>query len=99
MSNPIEQDTSLSATLEGTAVVGRDGDQIGSIESAIIDRASGAVSHVVLSARRFGFIAARYLLPWDWLYYDRRLAAYRVNVTQGQLQAASISDNPFGMGL
>jgi hypothetical protein len=59
-----------SLVLEGTSALGRNSDKIGSIESAIIDRASGALSHVVLGVGRVGFIAARYLLPWQRLDYD-----------------------------
>jgi PRC-barrel domain len=85
--------------LEGTAVVGRNGDRIGSIESAIVDGSSGALSHVVMSARSFGFVVSRYLLPWSDLDYDRRLVAYRVDLTRRQLQAASLPEDPFGIGL
>jgi hypothetical protein len=90
---------SSSLLLEGTAVLGRNGVKLGSIESAIMDRASGALSHVVMRMGLFGFVAARYVLPWHRLDYDDRRAAYRVNLTRQQLQAASLPENPFGMGL
>jgi PRC-barrel domain len=99
MSNRVERKMPSSIVLEGTAVVGRDGDRIGSIESAIMDRASGALSCVVVDARRFGFVGPRYLLSWDCLVYDSHLVAYRVGLTRRQLQAASLPENPFGIGL
>jgi hypothetical protein len=99
MNNSIQSSSSSSVQLEGTAVVGPDGDQIGSIESAAIDQMSGALSHVVMRVRKFGFVAGRYLLRWNRLDYDRQLAAYRVNLTRKQLQACSLPEDPFGMGL
>ncbi|WP_426611150.1 PRC-barrel domain-containing protein [Bradyrhizobium sp. McL0616] len=99
MNNSIQPSNSSSVQLEGTAVVGPDGDRIGSIESAAIDRTSGSLSHVVMTVTRFGFVATRYLLPWHRLDYDRQLAAYRVDLTHGQLQAASLPQPPFGCGL
>ena len=99
MDNPNKAFNSSSVLLEGAAVLDRNGDQIGSIESAIIDRASGALSHVVMSVKRFGFVATRYLLPWNRLDYDRRTVAYRVDLTREQLQATSLPEEPFGMGL
>lgn len=99
MNNSIQSSDSSSVQLEGTAVVGPDGNRIGSIESAAIDRTSGSLSHVVMAVTRFGFVAARYMLPWHRLDYDRQLAAYRLDLTHRQLQAASIPQAPFGCGL
>ncbi|TYL99693.1 PRC-barrel domain containing protein [Bradyrhizobium rifense] len=97
MNNSIEASEFSSVQLEGTAVVGPDGDRIGSIESAAIDRTSGSLSHVVMT--RFGFVTARYMLRWHHLDYDRQLAAYQVDLTHRQLQAASLPQQPFGYGL
>ena len=99
MSNSIQSSKFSSVQLEGTAVLGPDGDRIGSIESAAIDRTSGSLSHVVMAVTRFGFVAARYMLPWHHLNYDRKLAAYRVDLSHGQLEAASLPQDPFGYGL
>ncbi|TYL96636.1 PRC-barrel domain containing protein [Bradyrhizobium rifense] len=99
MNNSIQSSSSSSVQLEGIAVIGPDGDQIGSIESAAIDQMSGAISLVVMSVGKFGFVAGRYLLPWNRLDYDRQLAAYRVNLTRKQLKASSLPEDPFGMGL
>jgi sporulation protein YlmC with PRC-barrel domain len=99
MNNPIQSPKFSSDRFEGTAVVGPDGDRIGSIESAAIDRTSGSLSHVVIAVTWFGFVATRYMLPWHRLDYDHQLAAYRVDLTPGQLQAASPPQNPFGCGL
>ncbi|WGD53205.1 PRC-barrel domain-containing protein [Bradyrhizobium sp. CB1650] len=99
MNNSIQSSNASSVQLEGATVIGPDGDRIGSIESVTIDRTSGSLSHVVTSVRRFGFVAVRHLLPWHRLDYDRRLAAYRVDFTHRQLQAASLPQDPFGYGL
>lgn len=99
MNNSNQPSNSSSVQLEGTAVVGPDGDRIGLIESAAIDRTSGSLSHVVMAVTRFGLVAARHILPWHRLDYDRQLAAYRVNLTYDQLQAASLPEDPFGCGL
>jgi hypothetical protein len=97
MNNSIQSSSSSSVQLEGTAVVGPDGDQIGSIQSAAVDQMSGALSHVVMSVAKFGCVVGRFLLPWNRLDYDRQLAAYRVNLTRKQ--ASSRPEDPFGMGL
>ncbi|MGY4350222.1 sporulation protein YlmC with PRC-barrel domain [Bradyrhizobium sp. GM7.3] len=99
MNNPIQSSKFSSDWFEGTAVVGRDGDRIGWIESAAIDRTSGSLSHVVITLTWFGFVATRYMLPWHRLDYDDQLAAFRLDLTPGQLQAASLPQNPFGCGL
>lgn len=99
MNNSIPSSNCSFVQLEGTAVVGPDGDRIGLIESAVVDRTSGSLSHVVTAVTRFGFVASRYMLPWHRLDYDRQRAAYRVDLTQGQLQAASLPQAPFGCGL
>jgi sporulation protein YlmC with PRC-barrel domain len=99
MNNSIQASEFSSVQLEGTDVVGPDGDRIGSIESAAIDRTSGSLSHVVMAVTRFGFVTARYMLPWHRLDYDRQLAAYRVDLTHRQLLAASLPQDPFGYGL
>jgi hypothetical protein len=99
MNNSIQSSKCSSVQLEGTVVVGPDGDRIGSIESVAIDLTSGSLSYVVMAVTRFGFVAARYMLPWHRLDYDRQLAAYRVDLTHRELQAASLPQNPFGYGL
>lgn len=99
MKDSIQSSEFSPVQLEGTAVVSLEGYRIGTIESAAIDRTSGALSHVVMAATRFGFVAARYVLPWHSLEYDRQIVAYRVNITNRQLQAASVPQNPFGCGL
>jgi hypothetical protein len=99
MNNSIQSSESSFIQLEGTTVVGPDGGRIGSIESAAVDRRSGSLSHVVMAVTRFGFVASRYMLPWHRLDYDSQLAAYRVDLTHRQLQAASLPQDPFGCGL
>jgi hypothetical protein len=53
----------------------------------------------VITLTWFGFVATRYMLPWHRLDYDDQLAAFRLDLTPGQLQAASLPQNPFGCGL
>jgi hypothetical protein len=63
MNHSTPSSSSSPFRLEGATIVGPDGVRIGSIESAALDRTGGALSHVVICVRRFGFVAVRYMLP------------------------------------
>ena len=78
-----------SDKVEGTAVYGRDGNKIGSIERVMIDKTSGRVSYAVLGFGGFlGLGNDHYPLPWQSLEYDTRLGGYVTAVTESQLQGA-----------
>ena len=78
-----------SDKVEGTAVYGSDGEQIGSIERVMIDKMSGKVSYAVLSFGGFlGIGDDHYPLPWQSLKYDTNLGGYRTGITESQLKGA-----------
>jgi hypothetical protein len=78
-----------SDKVEGTAVYGADGNEIGSIERVMIDKISGKVSYAVLSFGGFlGIGDDYYPLPWQSLKYDTSLGGYRCKVTEQQLRGA-----------
>src|SRR5262245_57086919 len=88
-------DTRETATLigsdkvEGTAVYGADGNNIGSIERVMLDKISGKVAYAVMSFGGFlGMGEDYYPIPWSILQYDTNLGGYRVNLTQAQLENA-----------
>ena len=90
-----------SDKVEGTAVYGRDGNKIGSIERVMIDKKSGRVSYAVLGFGGFlGLGNDHYPLPWQSLEYDTRLGGYITAVTESQLQGAPrySNDNDWNWG-
>ena len=78
-----------SDKVEGTAVYGSDGEQIGSIERVMIEKGSGKVAYAVLSFGGFlGIGDDHYPLPWQSLTFDTGLGGYRTGVTKTQLEGA-----------
>ncbi len=90
--DPYVKDTpSLIASdkVEGTAVYGRDGERIGSIQRIILEKRGGRVAYAVLSFGGFWGIGDDYYpLPWDKLTYDESLDGYRIDLTKEQIEAA-----------
>jgi hypothetical protein len=90
--DPYVKDTpSLIASdkVEGTAVYGRDGDRIGSIQRIILEKRGGRVAYAVLSFGGFWGIGDEYYpLPWEKLTYDESLDGYRIDLTKEQVEAA-----------
>lgn len=81
-----------SDKVEGTAVYGRDGQKIGSVERVMIDKMSGKVAYAVLGyGGFFGIGDDRYPTPWSSLNYDTGLGGYVTNVTRDQRQGALLS--------
>lgn len=78
-----------SDRVEGTAVFDPAGNRLGSIQTLMIDKISGAVEYAVLSFGGFlGIGSSHYPLPWNKLRYDIGLGGYVVDVTEEQLQGA-----------
>ena len=78
-----------SDRVEGTAVYGRDNQQIGTVKRLMIEKASGRVVAVdVTFGGLFGVGAHHHTIPWDRLTYDTELEGYRTDVTPEQLRAA-----------
>ena len=75
-----------SDRVEGAPVRGTDGATIGTIERVMIDKLSGDVVYAVLSFNGFvGVERRRFPIPWRQLTYDRKLAAYHLDVSENEL--------------
>lgn len=78
-----------SSKVEGTPVVGRDGERLGKIENFMVDKYSGRVAYAVLSfGGTFGFGESLFPLPWSYLTYDESKDGYVLNLTKEQLSKA-----------
>lgn len=78
-----------SDRVEGTAVYGTDGTQIGTIRRLLIEKVSGRVLYVDVTFGGFlGLGVQHRTVPWDKLSYDTELEGYRTDVTEAQVQAA-----------
>lgn len=78
-----------SDKVEGTAVYGRDGERIGSIQRIILEKRGGRVAYAILSFGGFWGIGDDYYpLPWEKLIYDEGLDGYRIDLTKEQVEAA-----------
>jgi len=78
-----------SDKVEGTAVYDRNGNHLGSVHTAMINKMSGQVAYVVISFGGFLGIGAKFnALPWNSLIYDQTMGGYVVGVTREQLQGA-----------
>jgi PRC-barrel domain len=79
-----------SDRVEGTPVSGTDGTTIGTIERVMIDKLTGNVAYAVLSFNDSVGTRNRHLpIPWCRLTYDRKLAAYHLDLTEEELSATS----------
>ena len=77
-----------SDRVEGTPVRGTDGATIGTIERVMIDKLTGNVAYAVLSFNGLVGVGQRRLpIPWRQLTYDRKLAAYHLDLTENELSA------------
>ena len=78
-----------SSKVEGTPVVGRDGERLGTIENFMVDKYSGRVAYAVLSfGGTLGFGESLFPLPWSFLRYDVNKDGYVLNLTKDQLSRA-----------
>jgi hypothetical protein len=79
-----------SDRVEGTPVRSTDGTTIGTIERVMIDKLTGNVAYAVLSFTHSIGMGKKHLpIPWSGLTYDRRLAAYHLDLTEKELSALS----------
>ena len=78
-----ETRTLISADkVEGTAVYNPDGQNIGTIETIMLNKLNGRVAYAVMASGGFlGIGSDRYPVPWEALRYDTELGGYRVNLT------------------
>jgi sporulation protein YlmC with PRC-barrel domain len=78
-----------SHRVEGTRVFDRDGKHVGTIDHLVIEKVSGRVVYVVASFGGFLGLGERlHTIPWERLDYDPERHAYRVEVTEAELQDA-----------
>lgn len=78
-----------SSKVEGTPVVGRDGERLGTIESFMVDKYTGRVAYAVMSfGGTLGFGESLFPLPWSYLAYNDAKGGYVLGVTKEQLANA-----------
>jgi sporulation protein YlmC with PRC-barrel domain len=78
-----------SEKVEGTAVMNRQGEKIGSIESVMIEKRSGKVAYAVMSFGGFlGIGDQHHPVPWSALAYDTNLGGYVIDADKSRLQGA-----------
>jgi hypothetical protein len=73
-----------SNDVEGSAVYDAAGKRLGAVDHLMIGKASGLITHVVLSSGGvWGMGCHHFPLPWEALRYDASIIGFRAN-TQGQ---------------
>ena len=78
-----------STKVEGTPVVGRNGEHLGKIESFMVDKYTGRVAYAVMSfGGTLGYGEHLFPLPWSLLDYDAQKDGYALNLTKDQLERA-----------
>lgn len=78
-----------SNKVEGTKVVDRDGDAIGSVLNFMVDKYTGRVAYAVLEFGGVAGLGAHYYpLPWPVLDYEIEHDAYVLNIEKEQLKSA-----------
>jgi sporulation protein YlmC with PRC-barrel domain len=78
-----------SDDVNGTAVYGRDGTQIGHIDHLMIDKQSGNVAYAVMGFGGFmGLGEDHYPVPWNTLRYDTVRQGFVTDITEEQLKDA-----------
>lgn len=81
--------------VQGTDIFNRTGDNLGEVESVMIDKLSGKVAYAVVTFGGFlGIGAERRALPWKVLSYDVDLGGYMVDADDDLLRQTPVySDN------
>lgn len=78
-----------SKKVEGTPVVGQNGDRLGQIDSFMVDKYSGRVAYAILGfGGTMGLGESLLPLPWSYLTYDEAKNGYVINLTSEQLKNA-----------
>lgn len=77
-----------SEKVDGTKVVNRDGEEIGTIHHFMVGKRDGKVRYAVMSYGGFlGMGENFYPLPWDALTYDEDCDGYVVDIDREKLSA------------
>ena len=78
-----------SDKVEGTAVIGRNGETLGHIKSFMVDKYTGRVAYAIMTFGGIaGFGTAFFPLPWPMLEYDVARDGYALDLTREQLAEA-----------
>ena len=78
-----------SSKVEGTAVVGRKGEHLGTIANFMVDKYTGRVAYAVLSfGGTMGIGGSLFPLPWSLLTYDVGKDGYVLAISKEQLANA-----------
>lgn len=78
-----------SDKVEGTAVIGRNGETLGHIKSFMVDKYTGRVAYAIMTFGGIaGFGTAFFPLPWPVLEYDVERDGYVLDLTREQLADA-----------
>ena len=86
-----------SDRVEGTAVFGSNGSQIGTIQRLLIEKVSGRVLSVDVTFGGFLGVGVHHrTIPWDKLIYDTHLVGYRTDITEEQVRSAPAFDPQVG---
>lgn len=77
--------------VQGTDIFNRRGDNLGEVESVMIDKLSGKVAYAVVTFGGFlGIGSERRALPWNVLTYDTDLGGYRVDAEDEVLRQTPV---------
>jgi sporulation protein YlmC with PRC-barrel domain len=75
--------------VRGTAVFGRDGDRLGTVDELILDKGTGEVTFVILTSGGFLALGQSYHpIPWSVFRYDAKHDRYTVAVDKRLLDGA-----------
>jgi hypothetical protein len=78
-----------SSKVEGTPVVGRNGETLGHIKNFMVDKYSGRVAYAVMSfGGAFSFGETLFPLPWPLLEYDIDKDGYALDISKEELANA-----------
>lgn len=84
-----------SAKVQGSNVYRLNGERVGRIEHMMIDKVSGRIAYVVMSAGGFmGQGHDFYPLPWCLFTYNDRLGGYEFDVSDEHLKEAPKFNSP-----
>ena len=77
--------------VQGTDIFNRTGDNLGEVESVMIDKLSGKVAYAVVTFGGFlGIGAERRALPWKVLSYDVDLGGYMIDADDDVLRQTPV---------
>ena len=78
-----------SKKVEGTPVVDRNGEHIGTIDNFMVDKYTGRVAYAVMSfGGTFSFGSSLFPLPWPLLDYEEDKGGYTLAITKDELTDA-----------